>query len=219
MHILDGHLPPLVDAVGFATATVGCALTLRSVQEASPPRVAMATSAFFVASSLHVPLYGTQVHLILAGLTGVVLGAAAFPAVLVGVVLQLLLLGFGGVMTLGVNVTTLGSGALVAAWVFRLARPAERPAAQEGLARLTAAGAAAGVVGTLASLAVYAAALLSAGEALRGVAWVCLVAHAPVVVVEGVMTALVVRFLARVQPELLGYGVALEPTPTSEAAP
>jgi cobalt/nickel transport system permease protein len=151
---------------------------------------------------------GTSVHLCLAALVGVVLGRAAFPAILVGVALQWALFGHGGLTTLGVNATNMGVGGLVAAGVFHAGRG--RPVLRAALA---------GFLGTLAALALYGTALFLAGRELRAVAWACLALHAPVLVIETVMTALVVGFLLRVQPDLLALPRSAEKAPEPEEVP
>lgn len=194
MHIQDGFLPPLTIGVGFACAGALTLATLPRLKQASAPRVAMVTSVFFVGTLLAFPVGPSTVHLSFLALAGVVLGAAAFPAVLVGLALQRFLLQQGGVASLGVNATVMGVGALVAAGVFHLGKRRPTPL-RGGLA---------GFLGTLVALVLFGAALLSAGEELTKVAYACLVLHAPVLLVEAVMTAAVVGFLLRVEPSLLG---------------
>jgi cobalt/nickel transport system permease protein len=197
MHLLDGTpIPGALLVAAGVLATGGTAWTLPALGRASPARVAAATSVFFVASRLAFPIGPTSVHLSFLGLTGVLLGRAAWPAVLVGLFLQLALLGFGGWTTLALNACTMGGGALVAALVFHARR---RPGV--GSAALRAGLAA--FAGSLVALLLYGAALLSAGDALRQVAWVCLVAHAPVVAIETVLTAQAAAYLERVQPALV----------------
>ncbi len=196
MHLLDGTPIPGALLAGAGVVAAACtAWTLPALGRASPARVAAATSVFFVASRLAFPVGPTSVHLSFLGLTGVLLGRAAWPAVLVGLFLQLALLGHGGWTTLGLNACTMGTGALVAALVFHGRRPGPGPTALRA--------ALAGFCGSLSALLLYGAALLSAGDALRQVAWVCLVAHAPVVVIETLLTAQAAAYLERVQPALL----------------
>lgn len=210
MHLLDGTPIPGVLLVGADVAAVVCtAWTLPALGRASPARVAAATSVFFVASRLAFPIGPTSVHLSFLGLTGVLLGRAAWPAVLVGLFLQLALLGHGGWTTLGLNACNMGLGSLVAALVFHDGRAGDPPAKGAGSAALRAGLAA--FAGSLAALLLYGAALLSAGDALRQVAWVCLVAHAPVVVIETLLTAQAAGYLERVQPALLAGPSPPEP--------
>src|ERR1043166_5046965 len=84
------------------------------------PRIALLTAAFFVASSMHVPLPGTSVHLILNGLVGVMLGWRAALALFVGLTLQAILIGHGGYFALGVNTCIMTVPALLAWGMFRL---------------------------------------------------------------------------------------------------
>ena len=192
MHISEGVCPPPVLIGGFVVAGALTAFTLPALARASAPRVSVFTGAFFAASLLQFKFGPGSVHLSLLGLTGIVLGRAALPAILVGVSLQLFLFAQGGVTTLGLNVTTMGLGALVSAGVWRL-----------GSAHSLARAALAAGLGTATALTLYALALLSAGEALRAVATASFVLHAPVLVIEIALTVVAVRFLARVQPALL----------------
>ncbi|MBL4848405.1 MAG: energy-coupling factor ABC transporter permease [Planctomycetes bacterium] len=205
MHISEGVCPPPVLIGGFLVASVLTAGTLPALAKASAPRVSVFTGAFFAASLLQLRFGPGSVHLSLLGLTGIVLGRAALPAVLVGVALQLFLFAQGGVTTLGLNVTTMGVGALVAGGVWRLG---STPSSWR-------AGLAAGL-GTATALALYAAALLSAGEALQAVATASFVLHAPILVIEIALTVIAVRFLARVQPSLLD--LPLPPPEPAKAA-
>ena len=59
---------------------------------------------FFVGSLIAVPVGPSSVHLLLAGLMGIMLGTATFPAIAIALLLQALLFGFGGLTTLGVNI-------------------------------------------------------------------------------------------------------------------
>lgn len=211
MHVSDGTPIPALVLLGSGGAAVLLTwATLPRLAAASPARVAAATSVFFVASQLAFPVPPTSVHLSFLGLAGVLLGRAAFPAVLVGLVLQRALLGHGGWTTLPLNACTMGLGALVAGLVFHTGGARERPAWR---------AAAAAALGTATALGLYGAALLSAGDALRDVAWVCVVAHAPVLVVETLLTAQAAAYLARVQPSLLAAPpTAAPPAPPPAAA-
>ncbi len=58
---------------------------------------------FFIASFIHIPLGPTQIHLVLIGIIGIVLGSSVFLAILIALLLQATLLGFGGLTSLGAN--------------------------------------------------------------------------------------------------------------------
>ena len=85
MHIQEGALSGSTEGIvvlcaGAALAAAGTALGLRKMDYQRVPQVAMLSSAFFVASFIHVPVGPTNVHLVLNGLAGLILGWAAFPA-------------------------------------------------------------------------------------------------------------------------------------------
>lgn len=202
MHIPEGPLS--VSAVGIgilgagaALAAAGTAWGLRKIDYERVPQVALLSSAFFAASLIHVPLGGASVHLVLSGLVGLILGWAAFPAILIALALQAAFFGFGGLTTLGVNTALMAVPAVATYAVFhRAAR-----SGGEGLAM--ASGFAAGSLAILLGAALLAGVLMAAGQEFARVAQAVLVAHVPVAVVEGLVTASAVVFLRKVRPELL----------------
>ena len=109
MHIAEGVLSPAVLATGYALTAAGTALGLKKLDYDRLMTVAILAATFFVGSLIHVPIGITSAHLILNGLLGVILGWAAFPAILAALALQALLFQFGGLVVLGVN-TFWGSG-------------------------------------------------------------------------------------------------------------
>lgn len=210
MHIPDGILPASVCAAGFVTAGVATWYSIHRLEKAGDPRegiprASLFTAAFFVGSLVHIPIPPTSVHLILGGLLGVVLGWYALPAILVGLFFQAVLFGHGGITTLGVNATIIGVPALLAYGIFRLR-------ALPGLSGRKATGALAFAGGAL-GLALSAAAMLALlittvpasldAGAERTAIYALTLAHAPLALLEGAVTAFVVMFLLRVKPELL----------------
>jgi cobalt/nickel transport system permease protein len=217
MHIPDGILPLSVSVAGYATAGVATWYSLRKINQQEDPRegvppAALLTAAFIVASWIHIPVPPTSVHLVLNGLLGVVLGYYAFPAILIGLFFQAILFQHGGLSTLGVNATMLGVPALLAYLVFGLRNLVWRRRARDtrGYRILTSVfgflGGAAGV-GLAATIALVLLittipAHLSAGTE-RAAIYALILAHVPLMIVEGVFTALIVLFLQRVKPDLL----------------
>lgn len=203
MHIPDGILPLPVTLAGYAAATGVAALCIRRIRaradpRAEVPRAALLSAAFFVASLIHIPLPPLSVHLTLNGMLGVVLGWFAFPAILVGLFLQAVMFGHGGLTTLGVNAVIIGLPALVAAALFRL-----RP----GGGAVT--GFVVGATAVALSVLLFAAILLlnlpahlDAGMERWAIA-VLAIAHLPTIVVEGLLTAMMVVFLQRASPAFL----------------
>src|SRR4051812_13151925 len=91
VHIPDGFVTGLWAADGFAVAALLVLLGAWRLHEEEVPRIALLTAAFFVASSIHVPVPPTSAHLLLNGLVGVVLGRRAALAIVVGVAMQAVL--------------------------------------------------------------------------------------------------------------------------------
>ena len=120
MHISDGVLSAPVWAGGYIVAIGIIAVSMKKIKANNMPKVAVITSAFFVASLIHVPLGPTSVHLVLNGLVGIILGPAAFISIFVGLVLQAFLFQHGGITTIGINAVMMGTPALLAYRVFNL---------------------------------------------------------------------------------------------------
>jgi cobalt/nickel transport system permease protein len=200
MHISEGVLSGPVLFSGAAFAAVGTAIGLKKIDYDKIARVGMLSGAFFVASLIHVPLGPTSVHLVLNGVVGLILGWAAFPAILVALALQAVFFQFGGITTLGVNTVTMALPAVLCYLAFnRLLH--RRPAVA------IAAGFACGFLAVFISGILVGLALMFTEERFLQVAAAVLAAHLPVMIIEGIVTALCVAFLRKVQPSMLpGFG-------------
>jgi cobalt/nickel transport system permease protein len=196
VHIGPTVLLPEWAVGGFAFAAAALLLALWRVDSRDIPRVGVLTAAFFVASSVHIPLGPASVHLLLNGLVGVVLRLRSPLAVGVGLTLQTLLLGHGGPDALGTNFAVLTMPALLAGVAFRV------------LFRVLPAFAAGVLVGggTAVLTVLLHAAVLYVGSVDRTgfVAGVSLIAHVPVIVIEAVGVGFACRVLAKAKPEWLG---------------
>lgn len=207
MHLPDGLVPVGLAAAGYAGSAALLGLSLQRIARlpdpgAAMPRAAMLTAVFFAVASIAVPVPPTTVHPMLAGLMGVLLGWFAVPAILVGLFLQAVLFGHGGLTTLGLNGLILAPAALIcwAAWT------ALSPRAPMLAAVVAGSG------GVVLSLAVFAAFVLIGlpaevdAAAERAALGVFVLAHLPLVLAEGLLVAVVLRVLARVEPGLLPRG-------------
>lgn len=196
MHISEGVLSPAVLGGGAALAAAGAAIGLKKLDYEAIPRVAILSAAFFVATLIHVPVGPVGLHLVLNGLMGLLLGWVAVPAILIGLFLQALLFQFGGLTVLGVNTVVMAAPAVVCfyAWRSGLRRPG--PAAAVGAF-------ACGAMAILLSGLLVAVALVTTGQAFRQVAQLVLLAHLPVMFIEGLVTLFIFLFLKKVRPEML----------------
>jgi cobalt/nickel transport system permease protein len=200
VHISDNVLSGPWIAGGFAVAAILAALGARQIRDEEIPRIALLSAAFFVASQIHVRVGPSSVHLLLNGLVGLILGWRAALAIPVGLMLQAVLLGHGGVTTLGINSCVMFLPALLAWQLFAL------------LQRVTIIrgwwffiGLFVGTVAVFATLILNYLVLVFGGrEEWEPLARVIFLAHAPIVVIEGIVSGFTVGFLVRVKPEMLG---------------
>jgi cobalt/nickel transport system permease protein len=196
MHISDGVLPISVTLATYAVSFAGAAWSLRQVRNDDLPKVAVVTSAFFVASLIHLPFGPTSVHLILPGIVGALLGPVSFLSISLGLFLQSILFQFGGLTALGANALMMGLPALFCGWLFQRIRG-------KTVLSHAIAGAICGGLGTAMAATLLACLLATAGEEFIGVAKLALAAHIPVIVIEAVVSAFTISFMFRVKPELL----------------
>jgi cobalt/nickel transport system permease protein len=203
-HIPDGVLSLPVLAGGAALAVGGVALGLRRMEEADIPKTAILASTFFVASLVAVPVGPSSVHLLLSGLMGLALGVRAIPAVFVGLLLQAVLFGFGGLTSLGVDVVDIAFPGVAAALI---ARPFLERARGWRIGAIGAAVAFAGVLGTAGCVSLALA--LSSADYLPSLRVIALT-YIPLALAEAALTGAVVSYLSRVKPETLGLPARAE---------
>ncbi|PIO97773.1 cobalt transporter CbiM [Pleomorphomonas carboxyditropha] len=197
-HIPDGILSLPVLAAGTLAGAGGLMLGIRRLGDRDIPRTALLAAVFFIASSLAFPLGPTSVHLLLGGLIGLMLGWKAFPAIFVGLLLQALLFGFGGLTTLGVDLVNMAlPGVALAAAVRRFvdAGHPSRSAALVGMAAALSVIVTAGLVGLEIALS---------EPAFAPAVGVMAAAYLPLAAIEAVVSAFVTLYLLKVKPEMIG---------------
>jgi cobalt/nickel transport system permease protein len=118
VHISDGVLDSSWQLGGFALAGLLALVGLWRLREEDLPGTALLAAAFFTASSIHVKVGPSSVHLLLNALVGVILGRRAALAIPAGLFLQAALLSHGGYGALGVNSCVMVLPALLAGWLF-----------------------------------------------------------------------------------------------------
>ena len=206
MHLPDGIVPVELALAGYVASGALTAFALARVNRlpdprAGIPRAAMLTTVFFAASLVAIPVPPMSVHLVLSGLMGVMLGWFAMPAIVVGLFLQAVLFGHGGVTTLGLNGLILGLPALLAFGVWRGA----------GRRWPDVAALAAGGGAVVLALAIFTAIVLAglpvvldAGAETLAIK-ALLLAHLPLVLAEGGVVLVLLRVLRRVEPALVPH--------------
>ncbi|AFY71812.1 cobalamin (vitamin B12) biosynthesis CbiM protein [Thalassoporum mexicanum PCC 7367] len=211
MHISDGYLPAQAWAGGYALTGLLTWHSLRQIEKepdptANIPKAALLAAVFFLASSFKLPLPPTSVNPLLNGLLGIMLGYYAFPAILVGLFFQAAMFQHGGLTTLGLNALTAGIPALLVYHLFQLKYVLRlKNQIWDGLF-----GFAAGFLGVALTTIFIFGLLLGAvavGDRsaldINGLLSSLVIAHIPLMLAEGVFTALVAIFLGKVKPDLL----------------
>jgi cobalt/nickel transport system permease protein len=196
MHISEGVLTLPVIAAGYAFTAAGVAIGLRSLEGEKIVRTAIFSSAFFVGSLIHVPVGPSNAHLVLNGLIGVVLGWQAFCALLVALGAQALLFQYGGLTTLGINTFNMGLPAIFCYYLCYRGITGSKKAS-------FAFGFLAGLLGVCLSGILLAGSLFLSGEHFLTAAQLTVLAHVPIMVIEGFVTAFIIQFVRKVKPEIL----------------
>ncbi len=197
MHISEGVLSAPVLLTGAFLSLVGLAIGLKNMKNEDIPKVAVLSSAFFVASLIHVPIGPTSAHLVLNGLVGMILGLGAFPSIFVALILQALLFQFGGLTTLGVNTFAMAMPAVLCYYLFRgILRRSKNTAFLGGFLG--------GGLSLLIAAILISIALIETEKSFISIAGTLLAMHLPVAVIEGIITGFVVVYLKKVKPEALG---------------
>ncbi|MDR2633018.1 MAG: cobalt transporter CbiM [Treponema sp.] len=191
MHISEGVLAVPVLALGWGSAVAGIGIGLRKTPPEALPKTALVSGVLFLVSLVHVPVGPSSVHLTCLGLSGMLLGWSAVPALFVALLLQGLLFQFGGLISLGVNTTIMGAAALSGYGIYRCR-----------LHRVPylfafAAGAGAVLIGSL----LVTAALVLSSQDLTLTAGMLFAANLPLAGVEGLISVCILSFLSRVLPD------------------
>ncbi len=186
---------PVITA-GYALSATGVGIGLKQLKDKDIVKTAVLSSAFFVASLIHVPLGPGNVHLILNGLLGLMLGSVGFCAIFVALLLQAFLFQFGGLTTLGVNTFNMAVPAWICFLLFsRFINGNKIPLAMIGF--LT------GFISVALSAVFLSFSLILSGDHFASSAKVVLIAHIPVMIIDGIITAVVLQFIKKVKPEML----------------
>ena len=196
MHISEGVLSGSVLLAGAALAVAGTAIGLKKIDYDHIVHVAILASAFFVASLIHVNIGPSSAHLILNGIVGLLLGFAAFPAILTALLLQSIFFQYGGLTALGMNTVLMAAPAVAVHYLF-LPFIGRSP-------RITfAMGFLSGITAILFSSLLLGLALWFTDENFFKTSLAIILANIPVMVIEGIVTGFCVSFLLKVYPEII----------------
>ncbi len=196
MHISEGVLSGPVLLTGGALAAAGTAIGLKKLDYDRIAQVGILSSAFFVASLIHVNIGPSSVHLILNGIVGLLLGWAAFPAILVALTLQSLFFQFGGITALGVNTVNMALPGILCYYLFG-------PLIKKKHSIAIAASFADGFLSVFLAAVMVAISLVFTEESFWEISLLLVMAHLPVMIIEGIITAFCIAFLKKVHPAML----------------
>lgn len=189
MHIADGVLPVEIylgaDAVALAAIYAGG----RNVSSDDIPRMGIFAAGLFIVSLIHFPLAGTSIHLGLYGLAGLLFGMRAIPIIFVDLLFQALVFQHGGLLSLGINTLTMGSGAIAGWLTWKV--PHLAPQLKSFLC---------GFLGILLPAFFLAVILvLQYGNGMTTIAMV----YIPTAVLEGMLTVFIIYYFKKVKPGLI----------------
>ncbi len=198
MHISEGILSGGVLAAGWAGTVAGISYGLKRTNPDKIIQTALISSAFFLASLVNIRIGPSSTHLTLLAPMGLILGHAVFPAVFTALLLQALLFGFGGLLVLGVNSFVMGFASLATYLVFgRMIRESS------GRVKIITLSFMAGAFAVVIAAVIAGMFLMFTDSNFAGAVKVLLIAHIPVAIAEGIVTAFLVMWLKRSAPEFL----------------
>jgi len=195
MHISEGVLQPEILIGGAVISISIIAYALKKLKNEEIPLVAVFSALFFLASFIHIPAGPVSIHLILNGIIGAILGVRAFIAIFIALLLQGLLFGYGGMSTLGINTFNLALPALLG-W-FILSLHVENKLIVKVQSFFV------GFIPVCVSAIFLSATLALNGDSFIDAAKVALLAHIPLMFIEGIITMFALTFLYKVYPQIL----------------
>jgi cobalt/nickel transport system permease protein len=195
MHISDGILTP---EVAIVTSGVAITLILYSIKNLKNDSIAILSSMsamFFISSFIHIPIGPTQIHLILTGVIGILLGSQVFLAILIALILQATLLGYGGLTSLGANLIIMSLPAYI---IYIVVKKGFLNFMSEKLRYFFI-----GFLAVLLSTFLLSLILVFAKDEYLYVAYTIIFANIPAMIIEGLVTLFLINYLKKSMPQLL----------------
>lgn len=195
MHISDGIISIEVATVSAVATLAFCVYSFKNLTNEKIALVASMSALFFVTSFIHIPFGVTQIHLMLIGFIGIFLGSLAFISIAIALILQALLLGFGGLSSLGANILVMALPAYLVYLIFKL----------EILKKLNEKVKffLVGFLGVfISSLLLFTVLVFSKDEYLA-VAYSIIAVNIPTMILEGIVTMFLLFYIKKSMPKLL----------------
>lgn len=195
MHISDGVLSIEVASTLGVVSLALCAYSIKSIKSENISLVAAMSALFFIASFIHIPLGPTQIHLLLISVIGLFLGKAVFLSLAIALLLQALLLGYGGLTSLGANIIIMGVPAFL---VFLLNKLNFFRSLDEKIRFFLY-----GSLGIAFSVVLLALVLYFAKDEYLLASYSLVVANIPAIILEGLITLFLLLYIKKSIPKLL----------------
>ncbi|MDK2081430.1 cobalt transporter CbiM [Aliarcobacter butzleri] len=195
MHISDGIISIEVATVSAVVTLAFCVYSFKNLTNEKIALVASMSALFFVTSFIHIPFGVTQIHLMLIGFIGIFLGSLAFISIAIALILQALLLGFGGISSLGANILVMALPAYLVYLIFKL----------EILKKLNEKVKffLVGFLGVfISSLLLFTVLVFSKDEYLA-VAYSIIAVNIPTMILEGIVTMFLLLYIKKSMPKFL----------------
>ena len=195
MHISDGIISIEVATVSAVATLAFCVYSFKNLTNEKIALVASMSALFFVTSFIHIPFGVTQIHLMLIGFIGIFLGSVAFISIAIALILQALLLGFGGLSSFGANILVMALPAYLVYLIFKL----------EILKKLNEKVKffLVGFLGVfISSLLLFTVLVFSKDEYLA-VAYSIIAVNIPTMILEGIVTMFLLLYIKKSMPKLL----------------
>lgn len=199
MHISEGILKAEIIIPATVVAGVWVAYLLYRLNFKDIPKIACMSAIFFVASFIHIPLGPTAIHLVLGGLVGAFLGVNAIIAIFVGLLLQALFFGYGGISVLGVNLLMIAVPTIFARYFVKLSFKEQK---YQKIYRYIC-WFLVGFIPLLCSSLILSGVLVLNGKEFLAISGLALAANFPLMIVEGIINLFAISFIYRVNKELL----------------
>ncbi len=198
MHISDGILSLPVLGTGIGIAAAGIGIGLKKLKYEKVPEAAIFASAFLVISLIHFPIGMTSAHLILNGLIGLLFGVSAFPVIFIGLLLQAIFFGHGGLLVLGVNTVNMALPAVIVYYMFGFLLKKDISEKKFFLI-----GFGAGFTSFFLSMLMTSTALyLSAPQKFQLISLLFWASQVPLLFLEGGITGIILVYLKKMKPEI-----------------
>ena len=119
MHISDGVLSLESTVVISTLSAYFLYKSIKNIEDDKITLISAMSAMFFISTFIHIPLGITQIHLLLIGIIGVFIAWGSFVAIFVALLLQALLLGYGGLVSIGVNLFIMGMPAILVYYFYK----------------------------------------------------------------------------------------------------